>query len=67
MAMPDRDRAMVVGLALTCGLSNRAANARDVIACLRSAAGDPNAILPKGTDKRTVPARLDALLRQKQT
>ncbi|MDN7664070.1 hypothetical protein [Burkholderia cenocepacia] len=67
MSMPDGDRALVVGLAMTCNLSRRPADAGQVVACLKSAASDPNATLPKGTDRRAVPARLDALLREKQT
>lgn len=67
MSMPDSDRALVVGLAMTCKLSSRPADAGQVVACLKSAADDPNAFLPKGTDRSAVPARLDALLREKQT
>jgi hypothetical protein len=67
MSMPDGDRALVVGLAMTCKLSSRPADADQVVACLKSAADDPNAMLPKGTDRSAVPARLDALLREKRT
>ncbi|WP_157056051.1 hypothetical protein [Candidatus Burkholderia verschuerenii] len=66
MSMPDSDRALVVGLAMTCNLARRPADAGQVVACLRSAASDPNATLPNGTDRNAVPARLDALLREKQ-
>ncbi|MFP3709741.1 hypothetical protein SB783_37640 [Paraburkholderia sp. SIMBA_009] len=67
MSMPDNDRALVVGLAMTCRLSTRPADAGQVVECLKSAADDPNATLPKGTDRSAIPARLDALLREKRT
>lgn len=62
MSMPEGDRALIVGLAMSCRLEERPANAREVVACLREAAVDPKAMLPKGTDKASVPAKLEQLL-----
>jgi hypothetical protein len=62
MAMPEGDRALIVGLAMSCRLEERPAEPREVVACLREAAADPNAMLPKGTDKASVPAKLEQLL-----
>lgn len=62
MTMPEGDRALIVGLAMSCHLEERPANARDVVACLREAAADPKAMLPKGTDQARVAAKLEELL-----
>jgi len=59
VTMPESDRALLAGLAMTCHVED--------LACLREAATDPNAILPKGTDRSKVPARLEELMHQRQT
>lgn len=64
-SMPYNDRALLVGLAMTCRLENRAAVQSEVVACLRGAAADPDAILPKGMDRGQAQARLVQLLREK--
>jgi hypothetical protein len=56
------DRAMLVGLARTCRLHERPANAAAVVRCLREASQDPHAMLPAGVERATVPARLEQLL-----
>lgn len=65
MAMPDQDRALIVGLAFSCRLEQRPAEPREIVACLREAAADPNATVPKGIDKASVPAKLEQLLNYK--
>lgn len=60
--LPNDDRALLVGLAMTCRLEDRPAQAREVVACLREAATDPHAFLPKSVDKAAVPGRLEQLL-----
>lgn len=65
MDMPFADRALLVGLAMTCHLEDRPAVAADVVSCLRDAADDPRAVLPKGVDRDTARARLEKLLPQR--
>jgi len=65
MQMPVNDRALLVGLAMTCHVEQRPAIAGDVVACLLDAVDDPHAILPKGVDRDSARARLDKLLHQK--
>ncbi|KWW32422.1 hypothetical protein AU374_06022 [Cupriavidus metallidurans] len=64
MSMPQEDRALLVGLAMSCHLERRPAEAGEIVDCLRQAANSPDAILPKGADRASVPARLDRLLAQ---
>lgn len=64
MDMPANDRALLVGLALTCHVENRPAIVGDVVECLRGALDDPHAMLPKGVDRNAARARLDQLLGQ---
>jgi hypothetical protein len=65
MNMPVDDRALLVGLAMTCHVEQRPAIAGDVVECLRDAVDDPHAILPKGVSPGSAKARLDQLLRQR--
>lgn len=65
MTMPEEDRALIVGLAMTCELERQPLEPRDVVACLRSAAADPHAMLPKGVDQARAQARLEQLLPQR--
>lgn len=62
MTMPDEDRALIVGLAMSCRLEQRPAQSSDVVTCLREAAADPHAILPKDIDQTTARERLERLL-----
>lgn len=62
MTMADDDRALIVGLAMSCHVERREATPRDVIACLREAAIDADAILPKGVDGAHARTRLEQLL-----
>lgn len=64
-SLPEGDRALLVGLAMTCKLENRPAEVGEVVACLRDAANDPNVFLPKGVDKSAVPGRLEHLLQRR--
>ncbi|HDV6371641.1 TPA: hypothetical protein ACK3Q6_007823 [Burkholderia cepacia] len=61
-SMPDRDRALIAGLAMTCHVEKRPAVASEVAACLRDAVADPNLQLPKGMDWHTGQVRLNQLL-----
>ena len=63
MEMPEVDRAFIVGLAMTCRLQQRPAAASETIACLREAANDPDATLPKGFDQSRASTKLEDLLR----
>lgn len=62
MTMQQDDRALIVGLAMSCHLEHRPTAANEVVACLREAAADPHAILPKGMDAAGARARLEQLL-----
>nr|WP_223964835.1 hypothetical protein [Burkholderia diffusa] len=66
MDMPTNDRALLVGLAMTCRVEDRPAIAGDVVECLRDALDDPHALLPKGVDRDAARIRLDQLLRQRR-
>lgn len=62
MEMPEQDRAFIGGLAMTCRLSKVDLDRKEVLACLRSAADDPKALLPKGFKSEDAPAILEALI-----
>jgi len=64
MDMPVNDRALLVGLAMTCHVEQRPAIAGDVVECLRDAVDDPHAMLPKGVDRDSARVKLDQLLHQ---
>lgn len=61
-SMPTSDIAFIIGLAMTCRLSDRAHFSSEVVSCLREAADDPSALLPKGVRHDEAPAKLEALL-----
>ncbi|PNE59903.1 hypothetical protein A8H39_01790 [Paraburkholderia fungorum] len=63
--MPVDDRALLVGLAMTCHVEDQPAIAGDVVECLRNALDDPHVMLPKGIDRNSARARLRRLLRQR--
>ncbi len=65
MDMPVNDRALLVGLAMTCHVEQRPAVASDVVSCLRGAVDDPHTMLPKGVDRDSARAKLDQLLHQR--
>ena len=64
MNMPVNDRALLVGLAMTCHLEQRPAATIEVIACLKEAVDDPHVVLPKGVGRASARVKLDQLLRQ---
>lgn len=71
MDMPERDRAVIVGLAYTCKLKgntghDRAANRARIVQCLHDAGGDPNALLPNGVTREQAARTLDRLLSEAQ-
>jgi len=66
MDMPVNDRALLVGLAITCHLERRPAVVTDVVACLQDAVDDPHALFPNGVDRDNARARLDQLLHERK-
>lgn len=62
MTMPEQDRAFLAGLAMTCNLVNADKTAQSTVACLRSAAQDPDVMLPKGERAADAPTRLESLI-----
>lgn len=62
MTMHQDDRALLVGLAMSCHLERRPAAANEVVACLREAAVNSHAMLPKDMDPARARARLEQLL-----
>lgn len=62
MAFPDRDRAFLAGLSLTCDLHQRPMERNAVIACLQDAAQRPDATLPPAEDRAEATGRLNRLL-----
>lgn len=67
MSMPQHDRALLAGLAMTCQLGKQPVEEAPVIACLRDAATNRNAVLPKGVDSQDAQARLETLLKESST
>lgn len=66
-SMQEHDRALLAGLSLTCLLGKQPVEEAAVIACLRDAAINPHALLPKGVDNQDAQARLETLLRERST
>ena len=60
--MSSDERAFLAGLSLTCQLHRNADDRESTIACLRRAAADPSAILPKDFDHSEAPGRLERML-----
>lgn len=60
--LPETDRAVLAGFAMSCHLERRPAVAREVVACLRSAADDQDSITPKSMSHAEAVVRLDQLL-----
>ena len=65
LEMQENDRALLVGLAMTCHVERRPAVVGEVVECLHSALDDPRALLPKGVSRDSARSRLDQLLRQR--
>lgn len=71
MAMPEQDRVVIAGLALTCkpvaatAVEAQAVRAQ-IIDCLRSATADPNVGLPAGVSPDEARRSLDRLLSHEQ-
>lgn len=66
LAMPERDRALLAGLAMTCHLEQRGNTSRDVVECLQEAANDDNPILPRGMSKEQAAQGLERLLAHRE-
>lgn len=60
--MSTSERAFLAGLSLTCQLHRNAEDRESTIACLRRAAADPDATLPKDFEHAEAPARLERML-----
>lgn len=60
--MSSDERAFLAGLSLACQLHRNADDRESIIACLRRAAADPSAILPKDFDHSEAPGRLERML-----
>ena len=61
--MPEQDRALLAGLAMTCRLDSRPdATAEAVETCLREALRSSRPMLPRGMDKAKASAELERLL-----
>ncbi|MDC6127262.1 hypothetical protein PPH41_04555 [Burkholderia gladioli] len=65
MSMPKDDRALLVGLAMTCNLQRTPLDASDVADCLRKGVDDSNVMLPKGIERDQARSRLEVLLHEK--
>jgi len=64
LRLPQDDRALLAGLAMSCRLARKPADRKDVIECLREAMDSPEPLLPKGVSRDAASMRLDALLAQ---
>ena len=62
MSLPETDRTVLGGFSMTCHLERQPETAAAVIACLRSAAADPDALKPKGMGWAEAAARLEVLI-----
>lgn len=62
MELSPTDRALLAAFSMTCHLERQPQKAAEVIACLRSAAADPDAIKPKGMGWAEAAARLEVLI-----
>jgi|SRR6185369_7804292 len=62
MDMQQNERALLAGLSITCRLHRTATDRDSVISCLRTAATDPAAMLPKEVPPEEASARLERLL-----
>ena len=62
MALPETDRALLAGFAMTCDLADKPQSVTSVIACLRDAAANPDALKPKGMGQADAAARLEVLI-----
>lgn len=62
MNLQNSDRAFLAGLAMTCRLHRHADSRDEVVDCLRSAAADPQATLPKDVEAVEAPTRLEKIL-----
>lgn len=63
-SLPGIDRALLGGLAVTCHLDEKPAEAAAVTACLREAAAKPDAMRPQTMTQAEATARLEALVDQ---
>ncbi|KIZ48456.1 hypothetical protein UM91_22015 [Pseudomonas oryzihabitans] len=62
MAMPEMDRALLAGLAFTCRLADRPAEASQVVPCLRQGLDAEKPDLPIGLDKIQARGELDRII-----
>jgi hypothetical protein len=64
MQMPDQDRALLAGLALTCHMQDRIKDAAAVLECLHEGLDDDHPRLPYGMDRKQAQDRLNQLIPQ---
>jgi hypothetical protein len=64
MQMPDQDRALLAGLALTCHVQDRNKEQAAVLECLHEALEDEHPRLPYGMDRKQARDRLNHLIPQ---
>lgn len=62
MDFPERDRAFLAGLSMTCRLHEKPMEPAAVVACLHDAAADPNGLLPRDEVQADAADRLERLL-----
>lgn len=60
--LPESDRAFLAGLAMTCKLHRRSSERGEVVDCLRTAATDPDAILPSSVSQADAASKLEQML-----
>ena len=60
--LSETDRAFLAGLAMTCKLHRHGETPSEVVTCLRTAAGDPSAILPNTVSQTDANTKLERML-----
>lgn len=60
--LSEADRAFLAGLAMTCKLHRHGETQSEVLTCLRTAAVDPSAILPKSVPQADARDKLERML-----
>ena len=60
--LSETDRAFLAGLAMTCKLHRHGETQSEVVDCLRTAAADPNAILPNTVSQTDAHDKLERML-----
>ncbi|TXT28204.1 MAG: hypothetical protein FD131_3337 [Rhodocyclaceae bacterium] len=62
----EADRAFLAGLAMTCKLHRQGETQSEILTCLRTAAADPNAILPNTVSQTDAHVKLERMLNYAQ-